>query len=470
MNKLTKIIATIGPATEDEKIIEKLILEGVNVFRFNLKHNTISWHNQMIEKVNKVAQKLNKHIGTLIDLQGPEIRLQFLKNQEKIILKPGQKLVIDEEIKFSHNQIKEKLVENQKVLVDDGYFVFKVIKEKGKIYLQSKSEGVLKDRKTVTIPGVDFELSSLVDKDLEGIKLAVFNEVDFVALSYVRSKKDIDDLKKEIKKHNKFIPKIIAKIETKKAIDNLDEIIEASDGVMVARGDMAIEVAREVVPYFQKKIIKKTLEAGKFVITATQMLESMINNPAPTRAEVSDVANAFYDGTDTVMLSAESASGKYPVEAVKIMTKTLAFNEKVLIEEDKEFFQPKQTDWTTIICKSAYKMYQYLKNINEDLAGFLVLTETGRTAAVLSRFHPGLPIFAITQDKKIADFLTIGFGIYPSVFKFGKNGFLDHQTLEKIIDFISKKYQLKKNQKLIVLHGDYKGKIGGTSTVRLVKI
>jgi pyruvate kinase len=268
----------------------------------------------------------------------------------------------------------------------------------------------------------------LIDRDFQGIKLAALNEVDFIALSYVREKEDIDELKKELKKYQ-FTPKIIAKIETKKAIENIDEIIKASDGVMVARGDMAVEIAWEVVPYYQKMIIKKALGEGKFVITATQMLESMITNPTPTRAEVSDVANAFYDGADAVMLSAESASGKYPIEAVSIMVKTLEFNEKVVFEENKEFIQPNQSDWTTVICRSAYKMYQYFKNTNENIAGFLVLTETGKTAMTLSRFHPGLPIFAIAQDKKIADFLTIGFGIVPSVFKFGKNGLVDKNIL-----------------------------------------
>ncbi|GAB4219927.1 MAG: pyruvate kinase [Candidatus Microgenomates bacterium] len=469
MMKLTKIIATIGPSSEDEKIIEKLILNGVNVFRFNFKHNTIDWHSQMIKKVNNVALKLNQHIGTLIDLQGPEIRLYFLKNQEKIELKKGTMLLLDDDVKLSHQHVKSKLKNNQKILVDDGYFVFKVILKNNQVYLHSETQGVLKDRKTVTIPGVDFEISSLIKRDFEGIKLAALNEVDFIALSYVREKQDINDLKKELKKY-KFTPKIIAKIETKKAIENIDEIIESCDGVMVARGDMAVEIAWEVVPYFQKMIIKKALLAGKFVITATQMLESMINHPTPTRAEVSDVANAFYDGTDAVMLSAESASGQYPVETVSIMAKTLKFNEDMVFKENKEFFQPNQPDWTTLICKSAFKMYQYFKDTNEDIIGFLVLTETGRTAMTLSRFRPGLPIFSVCQDKKIADFLSIGFGIYPTVFKFGKNGLVDKNILDKIIEFLKEKYQFKNNQKLIVLHGDYRGKIGGTSTVRLVKI
>lgn len=467
--KLTKIVATIGPSSEDEKIIEKLILEGVNIFRFNFKHNTIEWHNQMIKKVNNVAQKLNQHIGTLIDLQGPEIRLYFLKNQEKIELKKGTRLALNEDIRFSHQQINKQLKNNQKVLIDDGYFVFNIILKNGKIYLESETEGVLKDRKTVTIPEIDIKTSSLIERDFEGIKLAALNEVDFVALSYVRSKKDIDQLKKELKKY-RFSPKIIAKIETKKAIENIDEIIESCDGVMVARGDMAVEIAWEVVPYYQKIIIKKALLTGKFVITATQMLESMINYPTPTRAEVSDIANAFYDGTDTVMLSAESASGKYPIQAVSIMTKTLNFNEQVFFKENKDFYQPSQTDLTTLICKAAYKMYQYFKNTNEKIVGFLVLTETGKTAMTLSRFRPGLPIYAITQDKKIADYLTIGFGIFPSVYKFGKNGLVDKNVLDKIIKFVIEKYNLKIGEKLIVLHGDYRGKIGGTSTLRLVKI
>ncbi|MGB9883260.1 MAG: pyruvate kinase, partial [Microgenomates group bacterium] len=443
----------------------------VDVFRFNFKHNKTSWHSHMIEKVNNVANKLSKPIGTLIDLQGPEIRLFILKNLEQIELKKNQLLEIGVDIQFSHPQIKEILKNNQKILVDDGYFIFIVKKNNNKIYLQSQTQGLLKNRKTVNLPEVNLDFPSLVERDFEGLKLAAIKEIDYIALSFVRSDKDIIDLKNEMKKYN-VKSKIIAKIETKKAIDNIDSIIKEVDGVMVARGDMAVEISWESVPYYQKMIIKKAREAGKFVITATQMLESMINNPLPTRAEVSDVANAFYDGTDAVMLSAESASGRYPIEAVLMMKKILEFNESRFSWQDNYGLLNLSNDETDLITRAAFEIYQKIKN-QQRLAGFIVFTETGKTAITLSRFHPKIPIFAISPNKKIADFLNVYFGIYPVVYPLLRSGLVDINEINKVIKFLVSNFKtskLKENQSFVVLHGDYWGKTGGTSTVRIVNI
>jgi pyruvate kinase len=463
--KLTKIVATIGPSSESEVMIEKLILAGVDVFRFNFKHNEISWHSRMIERVNNVAKKLGKPTATLIDLQGPEVRL-YLKNKDKIALKKDQLLKIGEEIYFSHSQIVEKLKEKQKILIDDGHFVFEVMKKEGDFYLKSEQNGLLKNRKTANFPHLDLDFPSLIERDFEGLKLAALHKIDFIALSFVRSEKDIFDLKKEMKKY-KVNSKIIAKIETKKAIDNLDEILKEVDGVMVARGDMAVEISWEVVPYYQKMIIKKAREMGKFVITATQMLESMIENPTPTRAEISDIANACFDGTDAVMLSAESASGKYPVEAVSMMKKTLEFNEKFFSEENSKMTDTSKFNWTQIVCQAAFKMYQYLKKERENFGGFLVLTETGNTAITLSRFHPDVAVFAITPYPQVAKFLSICFGVFPFVFPLEKKGKISQEEVDKIIMTTKKTFDIKGT--LIVVHGDWWGKIGGTSTVRMVK-
>jgi len=463
--KLTKIVATIGPSSESEVMIEKLILAGVDVFRFNFKHNEISWHSRMIERVNNVAKKLGKPTATLIDLQGPEVRL-YLKNKDKIALKKDQLLKIGEEIYFSHSQIVEKLKEKQKILVDDGHFVFEIVEKEGDFYLKSEQNGLLKNRKTANFPHLDLDFPSLIERDFEGLKLAALHKIDFIALSFVRSEKDIFDLKKEMKKY-KVNSKIIAKIETKKAIDNLDEILKEVDGVMVARGDMAVEISWEVVPYYQKMIIKKAREMGKFVITATQMLESMIENPTPTRAEISDIANACFDGTDAVMLSAESASGKYPVEAVSMMKKTLEFNEKFFSEENSKMADTSKFNWTQIVCQAAFKMYQYLKKEKENFGGFLVLTETGNTAITLSRFHPDVAVFAVTPYPQVAKFLSICFGVFSFVFPLEKKRKINQEEVDKIIMTTKKIFDIKGT--LIVVHGDWWGKIGGTSTVRMVK-
>lgn len=337
MEKLTKIVATIGPSCDSEKQIEALINAGVNVFRFNFKHNILEWHNDRIQRVNIVSEKMGMTIGTLIDLQGPEIRINMSSDQ--IILRDDDLLSFGEgkDLSISHPQIIRHLTIGQKISADSGSFSFTVEKKGNKTYLRSHSKGILKNRKALNIPGADFPFPVLVDRDFEGLKVAARNEIDFVALSFVRTADDIRIIRSKMKKYN-VSAKLIAKIETEKSLKNLDEIIDISDGIMVARGDLGVELPLEEVPYYQKIIIKKSIKKGIPVITATQMLESMIEKPFPTRAEVSDIANATYDLTDAVMLSGETATGAYPIEAVKVMNKTLAFNElKNMVDSRKRF-------------------------------------------------------------------------------------------------------------------------------------
>ena len=307
----------------------------------------------------------------------------------------------------------------------------------------------------------------MIDRDFEGLKLASLTEVDFVALSFVRSKEDILILKKEMEKYN-LKAKIISKIETKKALDNLDEIIEYSDGIMVARGDLGVEISLEEVPYWQKKMIQRSISLGKMVITATQMLESMVKNPVPTRAEISDVANAIYDGTDCLMLSAETATGSYPFKAVSFMDKIAQAVEKSL-ENKSRFEFNKENDIVYSLSNAADSFALTLSNIGDKFLGFLVLTETGKTAVYLSRFHPLYPIFAVTPSKKTADYLTGYFGVYPYVYPLEKKGEVSIFSIHKIVEYLKGKLCLKSGW-LVVLHGDYFGKEGGTSTVRVVRV
>jgi len=473
VKKLTKIIATIGPSCDSLEKIDKLIKAGVDVFRFNFKHGTIDWHKERILRVNQVAKKLGVFVGTLIDLQGPSLRVNL--PYDKVEVKKGEIYPFGERIfkekitgiASTEPSLENYLKEGQIILIADGFYRFEVIKNKEGVFVKALRDGVIENRKNLNVPGLDLPFSSLIDRDFEGLKLASLTEVDFVALSFVRSKEDILILKKEMKKY-KLKAKVISKIETRKALDNLDEIIEHSDGIMVARGDLGVEISLEEVPYWQKKMIQRSISLGKMVITATQMLESMVKNPLPTRAEISDVANAIYDGTDCLMLSAETATGAYPFEAVSFMDKIAQAVEKSL-ENKSRFEFNKKNNIVYSLTNAADSFALTLSNIGDKFLGFLVLTETGKTAVYLSRFHPLYPIFAVTPSKKTADYLTAYFGVYPYVYPLEKKGEVSIVSIHKIVEYLKEKVGLK-NGWLVVLHGDYFGKEGGTSTVRVVRV
>ncbi len=479
MNKLTKIIATIGPATDSEDMIEKLIRSGVNIFRFNFKHNTIEWHNERIERVNKVADRIGVSVGTLIDLQGPEIRINMPFDQ--LELQIGDKLLFGEVIfeekskgqkgfSISHPDIISYLTNGQKIVADDGAFQFHVEKKGSNVTLISDSNGVLKQRKSLNIPGADFPFPVLVDRDFEGLKLAAKNEIDFVALSFVRTAEDLITVRKEMKKF-KVKAKLAAKIEAQKALDNIEAILDQTDVLMVARGDLGVELPIEQVPYYQKFLIKKCIEKGVPVITATQMLQSMIDNPYPTRAEVSDVANATYDFTDAVMLSGETATGKYPLETVRTMSNTVMFNEQKLIEDTRRRFDYPITDQESVMCDAAYNVY--LKSADLDIfQAFVIFTKTGRTAQLVSRYRPKIPVFAITPSKTVADSMTIEFGVVPLLTDQipAENGNVIAGDIMAGIKYLIDGKHLQKGKKIIVLHGDIWGVAGGTSTVKIISV
>lgn len=477
MKKLTKIVATIGPSSDSEELIRKLIEEGVNVFRFNFKHSSVEWHSERIERVNKVAKEMGVHIGTLLDLQGPEIRINM--PVEGIQVEEGEMLILGESVfsdkkkkgfSCSHPSLHKYLKVGQHLLADDGAFTFDVIKVGEEAILRNNRPGFLKNRKSLRIPGANFPFPVLVDKDFDGLKLAERSEIDYVALSYARTADDVITLRREMKKY-KVTAQIISKIEAKSATDNLDEIIEASDGIMVARGDLGIELPIEEVPYWQKVIIKKSMEKGIPVITATQMLQTMQDNPFPTRAEVSDVANATYDLTDAVMLSGESASGKYPVEAVSMMRRIIEANELRFNEDTRWTFEFNDTNNESMLCEGAYNIYQSLLSRGEKIAGFVVFTQTGRTARTLSRYRASKPIFAFVPNEKIAEMLTVNYGVDPIIkAEASKKEIVTKEGFVKITEFLKKEREAKKGEWVVVLHGDVWLKEGGTSTLKLVQI
>lgn len=477
MQKLTKIIATIGPVTDSPEMIEKLIRAGVSIFRFNFKHSSTEWHNERMIRVNQVAEKMGVSVGTLIDLQGPEIRINM--PDDHIDIKIGDKLLFGESIfkrtspdvkgfSISHPDIIKHLTEGQVIIADDGAFRFHVEKAGSEWYLISESKGTLKQRKSMNIPGADFPFPVLVDRDLEGLKLAIKGEVDFVALSFVRTSEDMRIVRREMKKFD-MTAKLVSKIETQKALDDIDGIIDESDALMVARGDLGVELPIEQVPFHQKNLIKKCIEKGVPVITATQMLQSMIDNPYPTRAEVSDVANATYDLTDAVMLSGETASGAYPLETVEMMNKTVMFNENKILDDTRRRFNYPTKDQEEVICDAAYNVY--LKSM-DSFQAFVVFTKSGRTAQLVSRYRSKLPIIAITPSKIVADSLTIQYGVYPILTDYipTENQDVMHGDIKESIKYLISKKILQHDKKIIVLHGDVWGTKGGTSTIKIMTV
>lgn len=474
MQKLTKIIATIGPASDSPEIIEKLIMAGVNVFRFNFKHGEIVWHSERILRVNAVAKKLGVHIGTLIDLQGPEIRIHMPGDALDIVegellrfgpasYEPGQK-----GFSINHPQIIEHLKDGQRIVVDDGFYTFRVIRREGDVYLQSETTGRLPTRKSLNIPGADFPFPVIIDRDLEGLKLAVAHHIDFIALSMVRSARDMRAVRAEAKKFG-VSGKLVAKIETQKALDSIDQIIDASDGVMIARGDLGVEIPIERVPFYQKMIIKKCMIHGKFVITATQMLQSMIEQPFPTRAEVSDIANAVYDLTDAVMLSGETANGAHPLRAVQMMEKTAHFYEGKTDERMRGDIQFSVRDTSALIGDAAHDLYLDYVKANQKVDGFMVFTQSGQTATLLSRYRPKVPIYAFTPNSEVCESLSMNYGVYPIIFGFTDVAEVTLSELKRAALMLQKSGMLRARRgKLIVVHGDQWGRGSGATTIRII--
>jgi pyruvate kinase len=474
-NKLTKIIATIGPSSDSEEMIKTLIQNGVNVFRFNFKHGDPQWHKERLQRVKKIALELNANIATLLDLQGPEIRLSMpfdqieLNIDEKILLSESVFETKEKGFSLSFPDITNKLRDGQNIIVDDGIFNFTIQKENDNVRLISQSKGILKNNKTVNILNFDYDFPVLHEKDREGLSLAKENDVDFIALSFVRDGNDLKTLKEELSK-NDFHTCVVAKIETTKALKNIDEIILETDVVMIARGDLGVEIPAEEVPFYQKMIIRKCMEKGIPVITATQMLESMIEKPVPTRAEVSDVANAVYDFTDAVMLSGETAVGNYPLKAVEVIQKVTSFTEdKNRLADIRTEVLYELQNGIQMISDSAFNLYKIFKSKGRNIKGFIVFTKTGKTARMISRYRPHVPVFAFSPDHFVNKSLLINFGVISI---FHQPSVDEHEIVkEDIIKAFEQLEQLgfaAKGDLFIIIHGDYSAKETNTSTIKLI--
>jgi pyruvate kinase len=467
----TKIVATLGPASEAPETIESLILAGVDVFRFNMKHGNVAWHSEKMLRVEKVAKQLNKRVAALIDLQGPEVRVDGLP-ESPFMAEVGKRfwfVAPDSKKKgviLDHPAVIRLMKLGNTVYADDGFLEFTItaIEEDG-FEVEVVEGGELKNRKTVNFPGISLDFPCLVEKDLELLSLAAKHTVDFVALSFVRNAADINVLRQEMDKM-KVDCAIIAKIEHPDAVQNFEEILDASDGIMVARGDLGIEYPIQAVPALQKLIVNRCQEEGKPVIVATQMLESMITNPRPTRAEVSDVANAVYDRADAIMLSGESAAGKYPVRAVKMMVTIAESTEVSETCVHHAHIKNSGSQGEALVAAANLLACTYVMD-NTRISSFVVLTESGRIAQYLSRLRPDFPIFSLSKHTSTLDRLKLVWGVEPVYYDYAKD---EETNPTKVLASLEKQGHLHSGEKVIVVYGERWGQSGQTSVVRVQEV
>ncbi|MEO1957975.1 MAG: pyruvate kinase [Nautiliaceae bacterium] len=460
--KKAKIVATLGPSSEDK--IEDMIKAGVDVFRLNFSHANHKTHKNSIKKIREAAKKLNSKTAILQDISGPKIRIGEingileLKRGDKIrLVQKNPKSAYD--LTISYPEIIDQVEVGEYVFFADGSIRTKVIeKTPNYLVLEVKNEGVLSSRKGVNFPHSNLKISAITPKDEKDLIFGAKNGVDIVAISFVNNKEDILKAKEILKAHTSHMPWIIAKIETKKAVENLDEILEVSDGVMVARGDLGIEIGIEKVPVIQKKIIRRANKLKKPVITATQMLLSMVNSPFPTRAEVSDVANAVMDGSDAVMLSDETTVGKYPIKAVEVLVKIIQE-----IQTIYPYYKKYETDDDDAIALSVADLAKSI-----EPKAIVSFTSSGTTVKSIAKYRPKPPIFAVTHNRETSRKLKIVWGV-EEIFEVPK---IKHP--EKLIDrFLNeaiKNGKLSKGDKIIVTMGSIIGKEGTTNMIRIIEV
>ncbi len=438
MTRKAKIVATVGPASQSEAVLEQLILAGMNVARMNFSHGTHEEHSQRIDLIRKVAAKLGVSVGILQDLQGPKIRVGALP--APLQLSEGEQVVLyvtgttppddgDTHIPVDFRQLFDSVRTSDRLLLDDGRLTLEVVSVKDRNALTAKVivGGPLTSHKGINLPGVRLRIAGFTEKDEADLAFGISQGVDAVAISFVRSADDVKKVRYAMERfsNGKRLPLLIAKLEKPEALDNLDAILEIVDGVMVARGDLGVELPPERVPALQKHIIRKANARAKLVITATQMLESMITNPLPTRAEASDVANAIFDGTDAVMLSAESAAGKYPVEAVRMM-------DRIVREAESHFLEWGVEQAVQGFDQSdAASMARAARVLADDgnVTVVACFTTQGQTAWLMSKIRPRVPIMAFTPSEETFRRLAFLWGVSPQLVPFSN-------SLEEMIDHV----------------------------------
>lgn len=464
----TKIICTLGPATDKNGIIKDLILQGMDVARFNFSHGDHNEHLQRLKKVQKLRDELNIPVATLMDTKGPEVRIGNFK-EKKVQLKAGQLFSLttrdvegdENQVSISYNSLIYDVDPGIKILIDDG-LVEMTVEEvtTTDIICRVKNNGTISDRKGVNIPGVHLSMPYISERDRLDILFALEQKFDFIAASFVRTAEDVREIRKMITKHQSQT-KIIAKIENLQGVHNIDEIINEADGIMIARGDMGVEIPYEELPALQKKIIRKVYKSGKIVITATQMLDSMVKNPRPTRAEITDVANAIYDGTSAIMLSGETAAGDHPIESLQAMVK-ITLKTEADIDYKKRFVLRENItnlDVTDAISRATVTIAHDL-----DARMIVTVTTSGKTARMISRFRPQCHIMGCTTDPVVFRQLNMSWGVTPLLIA------TEHDTFELFdhaLEAVEKSDYINKGELAVMTAGVPLGIAGTTNIIKV---
>ncbi|MFV0439754.1 MAG: pyruvate kinase [Lachnospirales bacterium] len=467
----TKIVCTIGPATDEVGILKELITAGMSAARINFSHGTYESHAEVIKKIKQARDEMKMPVPLLLDTKGPEIRLKTFKD-EQVELIQGETFVLTSRdvegdksiVSISYKDLSKDVSVGSRILLDDGLIELAVRKiENEDIITEVVNAGKISSRKGVNVPDVYINLPSLTTKDIEDIKFGIEHGFDYIAASFVRSAKDVLDIKNVLDKNGGTYIDIIAKIENRDGVNNIDEILEVADGIMVARGDLGVEILPEEVPQVQKLLIKKANETGKPVITATQMLDSMTKNPRPTRAEANDVANAIYDGTDCIMLSGETAMGLYPVGTVETMSRIAekaedAINYRMKVEEYNVNLQLSVTNAISYAtCTTANEL---------DASCIVPVTTSGFTARMVSRFRPSCPIFAVTERETTWRKLALTWGCVPMlVEEFDKGA--DSEVFKLAAEAVQKRGIATTGDPIVIVAGVPVGITGTTNTIRV---
>ena len=468
--KRTKIVCTIGPASEDKVMLKKLVKAGMNVMRLNFSHGDYEEHSKKMQTMREVNAELGTNVAILLDTKGPEIRTgdfvdgktEFKKGQTSVICVEDIEGTSDR-FTITYKSLYEDVKPGSVILVNDGQVELVVEKIDGSnIICLCKNDGIVKNKRGINVPGIELSFDFVSEKDRADIEFGCKQDVNFIAASFVRRPQDVLDVKRILVENGKPGIQIIAKIENSEGVEKIDEIIKVADGIMVARGDLGVEVPAEDVPLIQKSIIKKCKAAGKVVITATQMLESMQENPRPTRAEVSDVANAIYDGTDAIMLSGESAQGKYPEESVKVMSKIAVKTESTLDYNSifKKAIKTAANDTSEAICISVAEIASKF-----NVKAIIAFTESGFTARKMSRYRPVCPIIAATPRGDTMRKLSLHWGVTTT-----KCGHMDTtEGLLNLAEVIAKEHGVESGEQILVTGGT-PGVSGQTNYLQLITV
>ena len=471
MLRKTKIVCTIGPASSDENTIREMCKAGMNVARLNFSHNTHSDHAERIETIKKVREELNLPIAILLDTKGPEYRIKTFKN-DKIFLKNGDKFIFTSEeiegdetkVSVNYKDLPKEMNKGDKILLNNGLLSFEVDDcTETEVITTVLIGGELSNRKSMSFPNKTLKQVYLSEQDKADILFGIRHDIDFLACSFVSCRQDLIDVKEFLKANGDPDVDIIAKIENRSGVDNIEEICEECDGIMIARGDMGVEIPFEELPYIQKMLITKCRLLGKRVITATEMLESMIYNPRPTRAEISDVANAVYDGTSAIMLSGETAAGKYPVESVKTMA-LIAKSTEDNIHYAKRFLS---RDFKIKNTLDAISHATCGMAIDIDAASIVVCSLSGKTARMVSRFRPPMNIIGLTTAEKNWRKLSLSWGVVPVMCEnYNSTDVMFYTATQKAKEVLD----LRKGERIVLTGGVTNGKSGNTDLIKVESI